>query len=158
MLMQYNTTVSPSVNTIAPGMFCGARYSHHNTIQYNFIVKCQYNCTRNVLWYQVLSSQHSTIQFNTTSLSSVNTIALRMFCGTKYSHHNTIQLYCQVSIQLPQECFVVPSTLITILYNTTVLPSVNTIALGMFCGTKYSHHNTIPVSYTHLTLPTRSTV
>ena len=27
--------------------------------------------------------------------------------------YNTIQLYCQVSIQLHEECFVVPSTLIT---------------------------------------------
>ena len=25
-------------------------------------------------------------------------------------------------------------------YNTTLLPSVNTIALGIFCGTKYTHH------------------
>ena len=28
----------------------------------------------------------------------------------------------------------------TIQYNTTLLPSVDTIALGMFCGTKHTHH------------------
>ena len=28
-IRQYNTTLLPSVNTIARGMFCGARYTHH---------------------------------------------------------------------------------------------------------------------------------
>ena len=36
---RYSTTLLPSVNTAAQGMFCGA--------------KCQYNCTKNVLWCQV---------------------------------------------------------------------------------------------------------
>ena len=27
----------------------------------------------------------------------------------------------------------------------TLLPSVNTIALGMFCGAKYTHHTFMPV-------------
>ena len=27
-----------------------------DAIQYNFIAKCQYNCTKNILWYQVHSS------------------------------------------------------------------------------------------------------
>ena len=30
-------------------------------------------------------------------------------------------------------------------YNTTLLPSVNTIALGMFCGAKYIHHTLTPI-------------
>ena len=30
-----------------------------NTIQYNFIAKCQGHCTRNVLWHQVHSLTHS---------------------------------------------------------------------------------------------------
>ena len=37
-------------------------------IQYNFIAKCQYNCTRNVLWCQVLSSHihanHKALNYN----------------------------------------------------------------------------------------------
>ena len=37
-------TAKPQYNTI------------QNTIQYNFIAKCQYNCTRNVLWCHVHSS------------------------------------------------------------------------------------------------------
>ena len=32
----------------------------------------------------------------------------------------------------------------TIQYNTTVLPSVNTIARRMFCGAKNTHHTFIP--------------
>ena len=43
------------------------------TIQYNFIAKCQYNCTRNVF-----------------VVPSVNTIAQRMFCGAKYTDHRTM--------------------------------------------------------------------
>ena len=40
-----------------------------NTIQYNFIAKCQYtDCTRNVLWCQVHSSHihsnHKTFNYN----------------------------------------------------------------------------------------------
>ena len=39
----------------------------YNTIQYNFIAKCQYNCTRNVLWCQVHSSHihsnHTTLNY-----------------------------------------------------------------------------------------------
>ena len=30
-------------------------------------------------------------------------------------------------------------------YNTTLLPSVNTIALGMFCGARYTHHTFTPI-------------
>ena len=41
----------------------------HNTIQYNYITKCQHNCTRNVLWCQVHSSHihtnHKTLDYNT---------------------------------------------------------------------------------------------
>ena len=48
-------------------MLCGARIMPdrlilvcyviwYYTIEYNFIAKCQYNCTRNVLWCQVHSS------------------------------------------------------------------------------------------------------
>ena len=34
----------------------------------------------------------------------------------------------------------------TIQYNTTLLPSVNTlIARGMFCGAKYTHHTFTPI-------------
>ena len=41
----------------------------YNTIQYNFIAKCQYtDCTRNVLWSQVHSSHihssHKTFKYN----------------------------------------------------------------------------------------------
>ena len=37
----------------------------------------------------------------------------------------------------------------TIQYNTTVLPSVNTIALGMFCGFKWTHHIFTPIIKHH---------
>ena len=30
-------------------------------------------------------------------------------------------------------------------YNTTLLPSVKTVALEMFCGAKYTHHTFTPV-------------
>ena len=33
--------------------------------------------------------------------------------------------------------------------NTTLLPSVNTVALGMFCGAKYTHHTFTPVVKHH---------
>ena len=38
----------------------------HNAMQYNFIAKCQYTCTRNVLWCQVHSSD---IHFNHKTLN-----------------------------------------------------------------------------------------
>ena len=44
----------------------------------------------------------NTIQYNTIQYNTIQ--------------YNTIQLYCQVSIQLHEECFVVPSTLITCMY------------------------------------------
>ena len=34
-------------------------------------------------------------------------------------------------------------------YNTTLLPSVNTTALGMLCGAKYTHHSFTPVTKDH---------
>ena len=37
----------------------------------------------------------------------------------------------------------------TLQYNITLLPSVNTIALGMFCGAKYTHHTLTPVIKHH---------
>ena len=39
-------------------LLCSNTYNttQYNKIQYNFIAKCQYNCTRNVLWCQVCSS------------------------------------------------------------------------------------------------------
>ena len=33
----------------------------------------------------------------------------------------------------------------TIQYNTTLLPIVNTVARGMFCGPKYTHHTFTPI-------------
>ena len=40
----------------------------HSAIQYNLIAKCQYNCTRNVLWCQIPSSHihtnHKTWDYN----------------------------------------------------------------------------------------------
>ena len=44
-------------------------------ILHNFIAKCRYICTRNVL------------QYYTTLLPGVGTSALGMFCGAKYTHH-----------------------------------------------------------------------
>ena len=34
-------------------------------------------------------------------------------------------------------------------YNTTLLPNVNTIALGMLCGAKYTHHTFTPIIKQH---------
>ena len=34
-------------------------------------------------------------------------------------------------------------------YNTPLLPSVNTIALGMFCGAKFTHHTLTPIIKHH---------
>ena len=43
-------------------------YAAFYTIQYSFIAKCQYNCTRNVLWCQVhlghIYSNHKTLNYN----------------------------------------------------------------------------------------------
>ena len=43
-------------------------FIQHNTIQCNLIAKCQYNCTRNVLWCQIHSSHihtnHKTWNYN----------------------------------------------------------------------------------------------
>ena len=40
----------------------------NNTMQYNFVVECPYNCTRNILWCQVHSSHihsnHETLNYN----------------------------------------------------------------------------------------------
>ena len=35
-------------------------------------------------------------------------------------------------------------------HNTALLPSVNTTALGMFCGAKYTHHTFMPIITHHL--------
>ena len=34
-------------------------------------------------------------------------------------------------------------------YSTTLLPRVNTIAIGMFCGAKYTHHTFTPIIKHH---------
>ena len=47
---------------------CRIMLHRYNTIQYNFIAKCQYNCTRNVLWCQAYSSHihsdHKILNYN----------------------------------------------------------------------------------------------
>ena len=35
-------------------------------------------------------------------------------------------------------------------YNTTLLPSVNTVALGVFCGAKYTPNTFMPIIKHHL--------
>ena len=54
---------SASELTTAPTL-----HVEYNTMQYNFICKCQYNCTRNMLWCQVHSSHihsnHKTLNYN----------------------------------------------------------------------------------------------
>ena len=41
---------------------------------------------------------HFTRQYNTTLLLSVNTIALGIFCGTKYTHHTKSCLFLYVGL------------------------------------------------------------
>ena len=40
------------------------------------------------------------------------------------------------------------------MYNTTLLPDVNTIALEMFCGARFAHHTFTPVMKHHSTTTT----
>jgi len=44
MLLQYSTTLLPSVTIIARGMFCGARYTHHT---FTPVIKHQITTTAN---------------------------------------------------------------------------------------------------------------
>ena len=55
-------------------------------ILHNFVAKCRYICTRNVL------------QYYTTLLPSVGTTALGMFCGAKYTHHTFIHASHKTSL------------------------------------------------------------
>ena len=71
---------------VVPGTLITTQY---NTIQYNFIVNCQYNCTRNVLWYQVLSSQHNTIQYNFIVKCQYNCTMNVLWCRIHSSHIHT---------------------------------------------------------------------
>ena len=41
------------------------------------------------------------------------------------------------------------NTVVVLRYNTTLLPSVSTIALGMFRGAKYTHHTCMPIIKRH---------
>ena len=43
----------------------------------------------------------------------------------------------------------IPSTILG--YNTTLLPSVNTVARGMFCRAKYTHHTFTPIIKHYIT-------
>ena len=65
LLLVQNLVVSLPV-CVRNGMF--GLTSTEPSIQYNFIAKCQYNCTRNVLWCQVHSSHihsnHKTLSYN----------------------------------------------------------------------------------------------
>ena len=57
-----------------------------DTVQYNFIAKCQYNCMRNVLWCQVHSSHiHSNRK---TSLNYNSKQTSRSWCNK--SHHRML--------------------------------------------------------------------
>ena len=60
---------SYSCSSACPIPLCPKIALIYNTIQYNFIAKCQYtDCTRNVLWCQVHSSHshsnHKTFNYN----------------------------------------------------------------------------------------------
>ena len=90
-----------------------------------------------------------TIGYNTTLLPSVNVIAHRMFCGAKdtsvtHSHQSLIKQQIKSQQQQTRGWNVIDKyvrekvSVVTIGYNTTLLPSVNVIAHWMFCGAKYT--------------------
>ena len=57
-------------------------------------------------------------------------------------------LICSFPLKTPQKKMLARDVYDTyaMQYNTTVLLSVNTIALGMFCGAKYTHHTFMPTT------------
>ena len=76
----------------------GRTHTHthtHNTIQYNYITKCQHNCTRNVLWCQVHSSH---IHTNPKTSLDYNTCT-HIHIYTHTHTHNTIQYNCITKCQ-----------------------------------------------------------
>ena len=71
---------------LASAVLNGGMQVRLNTIQYNFIAKCQYSCTRNVLWCQVHSSHiHSNRK---TSLNYNSKQTSRSWCNK--SHHRML--------------------------------------------------------------------
>ena len=95
---------------------------YYNTIQYNFITKCQYtDCTRNVLWCQVHSSHihsnHKTLKYN-------------FITKCQYTDCTRNVLWCQVHSSHIHSIHKTFNTL---------------IARGMFCGAKYAHHTYTPI-------------
>ena len=59
----------------------------------------------------------------------------------RFNRHSSLRLFFN-----PND---VSAYILHLQYNTALLPSVNTIALGMFCGAKYIHHTLTPIIKHH---------